>query len=256
MSIILRQGSEGEAVKRLQRLLRSALIPPRAIDVDGGFGPDTDAAVRSFQRQCALKVDGIVGPQTWGRLGQLSSKVPSNSDNVAAPNGPTPGSTAANTSGGANAGSGAQRRHWMEIARLELGVSEQSVGNSHNARIVEYHATTTLAARTDEVAWCASFVNWVVEEGGYKGRGSARARDWLTWGRGVDNPEFGAVTVIQAKAGGLDQATGSSSGFHVAFYVSSTEASLRLLGGNQSDQVKYSNFLLRGYTVRGYRMPA
>jgi peptidoglycan hydrolase-like protein with peptidoglycan-binding domain len=32
---------------------------------DGRFGPDTEKAVTAFQKEKALKVDGIVGPDTW-----------------------------------------------------------------------------------------------------------------------------------------------------------------------------------------------
>jgi chitosanase len=55
---------KGEDVKRLQ----TALGFPES-DVDGKFGNDTDKAVRAFQRNRGLKVDGKVGPATWSELG-------------------------------------------------------------------------------------------------------------------------------------------------------------------------------------------
>lgn len=58
----LRQGARGEQVRVLQRNVGG-------IAADGIFGPKTGDAVRKFQRANGLKVDGIVGRQTWGALG-------------------------------------------------------------------------------------------------------------------------------------------------------------------------------------------
>src|SRR5688572_3422912 len=54
---ILRLGSTGPEVARVQAAL--------AIQTDGIFGPQTDAAVRIFQQRNGLTVDGLVGAQTW-----------------------------------------------------------------------------------------------------------------------------------------------------------------------------------------------
>ncbi len=62
----LREGSRGPAVRELQSKLQAAGFNPGG--VDGVFGPKTRAAVVAFQRAQGISVDGIVGPQTWGRL--------------------------------------------------------------------------------------------------------------------------------------------------------------------------------------------
>ncbi|MGC4121194.1 MAG: peptidoglycan-binding domain-containing protein [Myxococcales bacterium] len=61
----LRRGMSGESVRALQQLLKDS---GQSLAVDGAFGPQTDAAVRAFQRQNGLTVDGVVGPKTLGAL--------------------------------------------------------------------------------------------------------------------------------------------------------------------------------------------
>jgi peptidoglycan hydrolase-like protein with peptidoglycan-binding domain len=59
--ISLSAGSEGRQVELLQRALGG-------IKVDGIFGPETEAAVRTFQASAGLTVDGVVGPLTSAAL--------------------------------------------------------------------------------------------------------------------------------------------------------------------------------------------
>jgi peptidoglycan hydrolase-like protein with peptidoglycan-binding domain len=50
-----------------------------AIKVDGKFGPGTQKAVRQFQTNKGLTVDGVVGRQTWTKLfeeSEVGSKKP------------------------------------------------------------------------------------------------------------------------------------------------------------------------------------
>ncbi|WMM24272.1 LysM peptidoglycan-binding domain-containing protein [Tissierella sp. MB52-C2] len=64
---ILRQGSRGADVVRLQQLLISNGFNPGA--VDGIFGANTHSAVIAFQRSRGLVADGVVGVNTWTALG-------------------------------------------------------------------------------------------------------------------------------------------------------------------------------------------
>lgn len=63
---VLREGDKGPAVAELQRRLIELGYDPGPVDAD--FGPRTDAAVRQFQTDRKLMVDGVAGSQTWGAL--------------------------------------------------------------------------------------------------------------------------------------------------------------------------------------------
>lgn len=70
---VLRRGSRGPAVRELQFRLNAwiAKTPGTGLSwliVDGIFGPRTQRAVQAFQRSRRIRVDGIVGTQTWGQL--------------------------------------------------------------------------------------------------------------------------------------------------------------------------------------------
>lgn len=56
-SLVLSEGSRGEAVKAVQAVVGTSQ--------DGAFGPLTRDAVETFQRSKRINADGVVGPQTW-----------------------------------------------------------------------------------------------------------------------------------------------------------------------------------------------
>jgi len=58
--MLLKNGSKGEDVKKLQRFL--------GINDDGDFGNGTEKAVKTWQKANGLKDDGVVGDVTWGKM--------------------------------------------------------------------------------------------------------------------------------------------------------------------------------------------
>lgn len=65
----LRVGSRGADVAALQVLVKAAGHDPGPID--GIFGEATKAAVEAFQAQIGVAVDGVVGPETQRRTGEV-----------------------------------------------------------------------------------------------------------------------------------------------------------------------------------------
>lgn len=63
--MILKKGTRGNEVKLLQEFLDT--------DADGIFGPGTERAVKKWQSENGLVVDGIVGPATWDAMGLAST---------------------------------------------------------------------------------------------------------------------------------------------------------------------------------------
>ena len=75
----LQNGSSGPEVvvvqTELNRIAQNYPAIPKIPEVDGIFGPRTEAAVRKFQEIFGLTVDGIVGKATWYELVRLYTAV-------------------------------------------------------------------------------------------------------------------------------------------------------------------------------------
>jgi uncharacterized protein (TIGR02594 family) len=134
---------------------------------------------------------------------------------------------------------------WMPIALSEKGVREFP-GNGDNPRVLENLHSTTLGGPSwdeDETPWCSAFVNWCIERAGFEGTDSAWARSWLNWGKRLNAPRRGCITVFQR----------DTNAGHVAFFLEEVGGKVRVLGGNQSDQVNESAY--SNSDVLGFRLP-
>lgn len=135
---------------------------------------------------------------------------------------------------------------WMKIALAERGVSEIA-GSRDNPRILEYLRVSNPAGASeqalhDEIFWCAAFVGWTFITFGVPGTGTWWARDYLNWGREVEEPYFGCVVVFARGSGG-----------HVGFFMDQSDGRIQVWGGNQGNQVCSAWF--SADNLLGYREP-
>lgn len=127
---------------------------------------------------------------------------------------------------------------WYQLAKKEIGVKEIA-GKKHNKRVLEYHQATTLKATTDEVAWCSSFVCWVLEACGIRSTRSAAARSYSSYGDSVSKAKIQIGDIVVFQRGN------SSWQGHVGFFAgwaNKDKTSIAVLGGNQSNSVNISNY--------------
>ncbi len=129
---------------------------------------------------------------------------------------------------------------WMTTARHELGVSERT-GNNDGPQVERYLRTVGLGGG---YAWCAAFVNWTLGQNDIRGTGRGNALSYLTYGQRLPGPAYGSIAVLNH---------GKGLG-HVGFVAGqSPNGSIILLGGNQSNMVKYSSFPRS--SISGYVYP-
>lgn len=139
--VIIKGEKDKNIVKAVQKQLNAQGCGP--VDVDGGFGPKTFAAVKLFQSRFAdqngspLVIDGKLGPLSWAALfGETS--VPVN---------PEPSSQLL--------------KKVIEIAQSQIGLMEEPRGSNWGKHVKGYLNSVGLDF---PAAWCAAFVYWCFEE--------------------------------------------------------------------------------------------
>lgn len=131
----------------------------------------------------------------------------------------------------------------IDIALSDYGLQEIK-GNKHAQKIINYFKDAGHSwVKDDETPWCSAFVNSVLKRAGLEYSKKLNAVSWLNVGDPVSDPKIGDIVVFWRKFKG--------SGYgHVGFYINETETHIRVLGGNQSNQVNiqlYPKSRLLGY---------
>jgi uncharacterized protein (TIGR02594 family) len=192
-------------IREIQQRLAALGYKPGALD--GVWGRQTQAAIRTFQRDQGLEPDGIIGPLTIAKLGSFEPTTAREIDSAAVP--------------------------WFQEARRLVGTREHP-GVGSNPEILDWSTEAGISYHDDDVPWCGLFVAHCI--------GSTLDREplptavlrALAWKRfGIKTkPTLGAVMVFwrQSQSSGLG---------HVGFYAgeSKERKSFRILGGNQSNSV-------------------
>ena len=227
LSSIPKYGDRGEDVGKLQDALRAKgykIVGPKV------FGPKTKAAVSAFQRSWGSVGSGRIGPLTLEKLGLKVGKEEESSAPVS---------------------SGKQNPAYVE-AKKHLGKSEyDSAFNKYLSsfwKIVGLPHYKTIIGSS--FAWCALFIAAMNSETGleYMSKYGAAARTWANYGQAIDWKKDGipqgAVIHINSRS------CSSGSGNHVTFSdsactaatVNTPGATFVGMGGNQSNQVRRSNY--------------
>ena len=136
---------------------------------------------------------------------------------------------------------------WMDLLWDQLGVREWTQPGQSNPAIEAYHNSVAEDGTPDDLAWCSSCVNWLMEQTGIAGTDSRAARSWLDWGVALGYPAYGCVCVLWRES--PDSWKG-----HVGIFLGYVDDDVLLWGGNQRNEVSVRRYPRA--RVLGYRWPA
>ena len=132
----------------------------------------------------------------------------------------------------------------MELSYKYLKKGTKEIkGKKANPDILDFFDTCGHSwVDTDETHWCSAFVSAMFEKAGIRSTRALNARSYENWGIEVSNKD---INIDDAKPGDvvvLWREDPKSWKGHVAFYVSHTKTHIKILGGNQRNEVNISTY--------------
>jgi hypothetical protein len=149
----LQRNMIGDDVEAVQRFFQALGYDTGT--TDGDFGPLTEEAVRRFQLQAGIEVDGVVGPQTIQVLRQAAENRPDDGGIIADP---------ARFIGGTSA---ERRTKLAEIAKEQA--KRELVWRSTNSEAEKFLRILrpSLGVPSGRYEWCGAFVLWCCRQAGF-----------------------------------------------------------------------------------------
>lgn len=125
------------------------------------------------------------------------------------------------------------------LALSQAGIKE-IVGGQHNPKILKYFDDIGFDGNKlgDETSWCSAFINWLAFRLGLEMSGKLNARSWLNVGEVIEDgcQQVGDIAIFWR-----DSKNGWKG--HVGVYCNDLNNGwISILGGNQNNQVKLSNY--------------
>ena len=280
---LIKRGSRSSEVSDLQERLRQAGYEPGE---NGVYDAKTEAAVRQYQKDNGLKVDGIVGQQTWGHF--VGETLPPGTEKLGArpsspgggighgttdtfepagsgsgrppqgggPSGQTPSrppSQDPGQTGGTQGPAGASPApaSGSTVDRM-LAEARKHIGYREGAG--NSNMFSRAMGRPAE-AWCADFVSYVARQAGANTVNTASAQgvaDQLAkqgrW-KGRNNPQPGdAVTFNWSGSGGR----ANHVGLVESVFQQNGQTYIRTIEGNSSDGVRYRTYPASSRVINGF----
>lgn len=127
----------------------------------------------------------------------------------------------------------------IEIAKKYIGLQEVRDGAKIETFLKAESHGGDLNINPAKISWCAAFVNACEREVGNEGTGKLNARSFLDYGKDVsdeDPGQEGDIIVFDFEHDGIHG--------HVSYFVryNDDQNSVTCLGGNQDNQVRYSDY--------------
>lgn len=140
---ILKFGSRGTKVRSLQNKLMQLNFTISRFGADGYYGPETENAVKAFQRSVNILEDGVVGDDTLAMINLALN-----------PNGPPAATSPAKTD---------LRLPQLVVQKAlsQVGIRETPANSNRGADVEKYLASIGLGGG---YAWCMAFVYWCIKE--------------------------------------------------------------------------------------------